>query len=211
VTCPLILETLARDLRAVGASGRIALPALPEIWGAGGAAAGGAKAWVADQNLQGQALVLEAQIFPAGEVVFDRAAAQVAQACAGLVPTDEKETRERLAKGLVVIPDADFAALMDTVVPVQARIKLTARKSTGTDRGSNETGNLWYEEVLPSDCLFVALVGERRGKGNGAGLRDLTGVAAERFAVMQIGGNETVGQGLCVCTLLSQATQETAA
>jgi CRISPR-associated protein Cmr4 len=59
---------------------------------------------------------------------------------------------------------------------------------------------MWYEEVLPADCLFGVIATERAVQGNG----QEPGHAVKRFlehlstqASVQIGGNETVGHGLC--------------
>ncbi|GAA0597309.1 type III-B CRISPR module RAMP protein Cmr4 [Caenispirillum bisanense] len=154
VTCPLVLEALARTLRATGADRVIDAGALDLPAGTG--------ARLADQALAAGALVLEDLIYAESEVRHDPAVRKIGDLLANLLPADESATRERLRSGLVVIPDADFTALMESAVPVQARVKLTSGKTTGTYGG--ETGNLWYEEVLPSDCLFAALIGERRAR-----------------------------------------------
>jgi len=198
VTCPLILEGLARDVRATGAEGLLPPDRLAV------AVARGAK--VADPALEGQAIVLEDLIYPDEQVTHDRAVAALAQALAALIPAEEAATRDRLTRGLVVIPDTDFGALMQSAVPVRARVQLTSGKTT--DKFGEESGNLWYEEVLPSDCLFAALIGERRSRAGGRNgedkgtLADLLAQAAA-LRVLQIGGNETVGQGLCLGTLVS--------
>lgn len=209
VTCRQILEGLARDLRATGGDAVLALPGTPGPAGTG--------ALVADPSLNGQPVVLEALIYPDTEVSHDPAATSIATALAALIPESEEATRRQLQSGLVILPDDDFSALMQSAVPVQARVKLTGGKTTDTwkDReGGSETGNLWYEEYLPSDCLFVALIGERRlrsagsnGGRNGTGLGPLA-AARDAFSVIQIGGNETVGQGLTLCTILSDSERE---
>lgn len=189
VTCPLILERLARDLRATGA-GALKLPDLDT-------SAVTTPVRVADPDLTNLALVLEDLIYAWSEVRHDPVVQDLGKSLAKLIPDAESDTGTRLSKGLAVIPDADFGALMESAIPVQARIQLTSAKTTAEVNG--ESGNLWYEETLPADCLFAALIGERRSHHNGAaaGLGDLTG-AADAFRVIQIGGNETVGQGLCL-------------
>lgn len=200
VTCPLILDGLARDVRATGADGflppdRLAVEAVE--------AAKGAK--VADPALDGQAVVLEDLIYPAEEVAHDKAVETIAQTLATLIPAEETATRGRLTRGLVVIPDTDFGVLMQSAVPVRARVQLTSGKTT--DEFEGKKGNLWYEEVLPSDCLFAVLIGERRSRVGGSNGEDKGTLAdllaqADAFRVLQIGGNETVGQGLCLGTLV---------
>ncbi|MBX3670655.1 MAG: type III-B CRISPR module RAMP protein Cmr4 [Rhodocyclaceae bacterium] len=194
VSCPLILETLARDLRSLGAGALLDLPPLD--------AAAAASAQVADPALARDALVLEDLVYRVDEVSQSTAVQTIASALAGLIPATEGATRERFKSGFVLIPDQDFNALMDYVVPVQARIKLGENKTT------DDGGNLWYEERLPSDCLFAGFVGERRGRnkqGAEPGLQALLD-ARDFFAVLQIGGNETVGNGICRTTLLPGST-----
>ncbi len=209
VTCRQILEGLARDLRATGGDAVLALTGTPDPAPAG--------ALVADPSLDGQPVVLEGLVYPDAEVSHAPAAASIASALAALIPETEQATRRQLQSGLVILPDADFSALMQSAVPVQARVKLTGGKTTDTwddQEGGSESGNLWYEEYLPSDCLFVALMGERRLRSTGAnGARNDAGLgtlvaARDAFAVIQIGGNETVGQGLTLCTILSDSERE---
>jgi CRISPR-associated protein Cmr4 len=197
VTCPLILEGLARDLRAVGGEALLKLGELSDKV---------EKALVADPKLAQDTLVLEDLAYAGTEVAHSKAMEDLSKLLATLIPAVEKATRERFEKGLVVIPDEDFRTLLEYVVPVQARIQLTGGKTTDKWKdpatGKIESGNLWYEERLPSDCLFVTFIGERRGRENGtAGLQDLMKAHAA-FAVVQIGGNETVGNGLCLCNVL---------
>ena len=88
--------------------------------------------------------------------------ASLGKALAGLLPAEEEDTRARFEKNLVVLPDEDFAALVRRL-PVRARIKLDEKKTT-----SGDDGNLWYEEQVPADCLFVSFVGARPGGEIGA-------------------------------------------
>lgn len=200
VTCPQILEQLLRDLRATGGPApSLDLTALDDLRGA----------LASDKALAGKALVLEDLVFAPDTVLAPDGIGAIAAFLAGLLPADEAATRRRLESGLIVIPDADFIALMRSAVPVRARVKLTGGKTTdkwtNPDTGETESGNLWYEETLPSDCLFVALVGQRRDRNrNGATLQTLLDRAAN-LAVLQVGGHETVGQGLCLCTLTAAA------
>jgi CRISPR-associated protein Cmr4 len=194
-TCPLILRGLERDLRALG------LPPLLEGIDLSGAPEK-AQAWVADSALEGNALVLEDLAYEADEVRAWSDLGTLGERLAGLLPEGETYTRALLTDGLVLVPDADFQDLMQRAIPVQARIKLGEGKTTG------DGGNLWYEEHLPSDCLFVSAVGERRQRRSGSAESESTEKETkpplERLrevwsdlATVQLGGNETVGQGLC--------------
>jgi len=163
--------------------------------------------------------VLEDLIYPEAEVSYSTEVADLAAALSTLIPESEPATRTRFLSRFVVIPDLDFCGLMQSTVPVQARVKLTGGKTTdkweNKENGEAENGNLWYEEYLPSDCLLVSLIGERRTRSRGQGqaasvaaspkatLNDLIG-KADVFKVVQVGGNETVGHGLALCSLLPQ-------
>ena len=209
VTCPLILEHLARDLRAFGLRGPI-----PDQWPSSRGSHSAVQ--VASSELAGSALVIEDLVYSTNEVYHSKEVAALGVNLADLLPDDDEGTRRRLAEGLVVIPDSDFADLIQRAVPVQARIKLTSRKTTDTwtdpESGREESGNLWYEEHLPSDCLLVGFVGERRQRHFSNGREERSSInnlrPLERFRerlsdrqVIQIGGNETVGQGVCYWTI----------
>lgn len=182
VTCPLVLSRLARDLRAaqVTTLGSLSLPP------------GGARALVADKPLANSTLVLEDLVYPSSEIGHSADVEAIGEALGKLLPAEEKDTRDRLKKNLVVIPDADFAALARRL-PVRARIRLGEDKTT-----SDEDGNLWYEEQVPADCLFVSLIGARPGKKGALGTFKQN---REALQVAQIGGNETVGEGIVFWTV----------
>ncbi|MBF0369874.1 MAG: type III-B CRISPR module RAMP protein Cmr4 [Magnetococcales bacterium] len=215
VTCPLILERLERDMRALGFKG-FPFPH-PSI------SHSSHKVLVADKDLLGESLVVEDLVYAKEEVNTSPELTQLAQGLAALLPRSEKATQERLQKGLVVIPDQDFHDLIQRAVPVAARIKLTQGKTTTPYKDpvtgdTDESGNLWYEEHLPAETLFVSFIGERRqvcganqkksAEGNQGespparvlGL-DLFRQESDLIRVIQIGGNETVGQGVCFWNL----------
>jgi CRISPR-associated protein Cmr4 len=219
VTCPLILERLTRDLRLLDHA-----DFLPTSWTGDWPLDNEErpKVYVADVDLAESALVLEDLVFRAEEVRQWQPLVDLGNRLGELLPTTEPETRGRLASGLVVIPDCDFADLMQRVIPIQARIKLTGGKTTdqwtNPETNVTESGNLWYEEHLPPDCLFLAFVGHRRQRtfsraraqntsagSEEASLETFT-AAATQLQVVQIGGNETVGQGLCFYTLWPSVT-----
>ena len=211
VTCPLILERFRRDLRAVGVEGF-----LRPDWKVSDLEKG--QVHVADKNLESKALVLEDLVYQGGDVGHLPMVEELADALAGLLPEEEEETRERLKSGLAVVPDEDFNDLVDRAIPVRARTKLTGGKTAdkwfNEDTGETEKGNLWYEESLPSDCLFASFVGERRhrkqNQGQASGASETRDSPLKIFRdhgkkaeVIQIGGNETTGCGLCFFSLWS--------
>ncbi len=93
-----------------------------------------------------------------------------------------KETRGRLEKQLVVLHDDDFAWFARYGLAIQARNTLDPEKKT--------SDNLWYEETIPADALFYAVLAER--------VEDAIGPVKSLFKdrpFLQVGGNETVGMG----------------
>jgi CRISPR-associated protein Cmr4 len=225
VTCPLILERFYRDLLAFEAG---------DFWPTADGTLHPAhhQTWDADrdkvrvaQNVNAGTLVLEDLVFSGAELVLRKSGFEtLAKAFGALLGRTEEGTRNRLARDLVVIPDADFSDLVVRTMPVQARIRLNDRKTT-----SGDGGNLWYEETLPADALFSVFAAARDGArgedtlmtlidaagrsapAKSAGKSDKAALAADAVAdtamdqtpplfsrPIQIGGNETVGQGLCL-------------
>lgn len=91
-------------------------------------------------------------------------------------------SRTRLQDRLVVVNDDDFAWFARYGLPIQARNQL----------GDNKTSeNLWYEETVPSETLFYTIVIGRRTSP----MNDLTEIFPEGKRYLQVGGNETIGQG----------------
>ena len=85
---------------------------------------------------------------------------------------------------LAIVSDGDFAWFARYGLPVQARNAL--------DPDTKESKALWFEETLPPDTLMYALVSARGD--DASGIEQLTQVFGTP-AYIQIGGNETVGQG----------------
>ncbi|MBE3588399.1 MAG: type III-B CRISPR module RAMP protein Cmr4 [Thermoanaerobacteraceae bacterium] len=173
VTCPYLLERYCRDgeLAAVP----ITMPALPPHPEPGQALAAG----------EGR-LFLE-------ELSFDIVTtdmSELAGAIAPLIP--HQAVRERLSGSLVVISDDEFAYF------ARYGLAVNARNVLNDDTKTSE--NLWYEETLPPDSLFYALLLARAGK-EGA-LVSLAGIFKER-PYLQVGANETVGQGWCAVSWLT--------
>lgn len=190
-----LIERLARDLDAFGLGGILHADWRKAVNGDG--------ARVADAELSGRLLVVEDLVYPQESVSAPPEVGGLAKALAELLPAKQEPTRARLRKGLVVLPDGELQDLAVRTTPVQARVKLTSGKTTDkydNDEGKEEKGNLWYEETLPADCLMVAFIAVRAGKSANGSMQDLF----DRFEagrVLQIGGNETVGQGRTWLTL----------
>jgi CRISPR-associated protein Cmr4 len=92
-------------------------------------------------------------------------------------------TAERLEQQLVVLHDGDFAWF--------ARYGLSVNARNVLDKDKKTSQNLWYEETIPPDSLFCSLLAERSDNGALASVRGLF----KGKPYIQMGGNETVGQG----------------
>lgn len=94
-----------------------------------------------------------------------------------------------------LISDQHFQFLAENAMEIQPRIALGPNKTT------DDGGNLWYQEVLPSETLMYTLVfatGERKANGNGLNvsvvLQKLDGLKTAGY--IQMGGDETLGRGI---------------
>ena len=125
----------------------------------------------------GGSLFLEERQF----TVVDKPPEQLVAAISPLVL--HEETRDRLGSGVAVLHDDDFAWFVRYGLPIQARNYL--------DDTSKKSLNLWYEETLPPDTIMYALVA---GRNDGA-VDTMRVLFADEDPYLQVGGNETVGQG----------------
>jgi CRISPR-associated protein Cmr4 len=195
VTCPAVLERLARDARLVGLD--LGLGAFQVAEG---------KALCADHGEEGPVMsgriVLEEFDF---EVLKDGAASGDAKRAAGkladlLLPTgpEWEATRRRFKRSLCVISDDEFAHFARLGTEVVARIGLDAE--TKTVKG----GALFYQELLPAESIFYAVVLAEKPRRSGGGSAN---EVLERFKaqvlppVLQVGADETMGRGFCATRL----------
>lgn len=167
VTCPYILERLQRDLQLAGFEQDFSIPQLKE-----------AHAVAATEGR----LYLEELLFTVSKE--EETINTLANAIKSLVL--HKSTQDRLLNQLTVISDVDFKHFASYGLPVNARNQLNKEKKTSR--------NLWYEETIPADSLFYTILLPRHGKEED--LQDLLEVFGDR-PYLQVGGNETIGQGWC--------------
>jgi len=97
--------------------------------------------------------------------------------------------RERLAGQLTIISNNNFQYFARYGLQVNARNNL--------DTATKTSRNLWYEETVPPDTLFCSLVMTRPGM---EGAFDAVRAMFGQRPYLQLGGNETVGQGWCCVT-----------
>jgi CRISPR-associated protein Cmr4 len=186
VTCPAVLERLKRDLNLARTNGAaLGLPTGP------------AKDRVlCPQNspvlVDGNKLVLEEFEFErTGDA--DAVAVWVSQRAVA-----DDATQGRLKSHLVVLHDDDFTHFVRHATEVVARVGLDYERKTV------KSGALFYEEFLPAETLFYSVVlasaSRRDGHGKDAA-ENLRYVRNNLPLFLQIGGDETIGKGLCAVRL----------
>ena len=186
VTCSAVLERLNRDLNLTRTNGTaLGLPVSP----------GKDKALCQ----QGSPLLLDGNKIVLEEFEFERTGdtGQLAGWIADHA-VDDQFTRKRLQSHLVLLHDDDFTHFVRHATEVVARVGLDYERKTV------KTGALFYEEFLPAETLFysVVLASASRREGHGKTAQDILGYLRENLsAVLQIGGDETIGKGLCAVRL----------
>jgi CRISPR-associated protein Cmr4 len=186
VTCPAVLERLKRDLNLARTNGNaFSLPTGPAKDKA-----------LCQQNgpliVDGNKLVLEEFEFERTSDA-DAVAAWVSQRAVG-----DEATQERLQSHLVVLHDDDFTHFVRHATEVVARVGLDYERKTV------KQGALFYEEFLPAETLFysVVLASASRRDGHGKSAADILKYLGDNLPpILQIGGDETIGKGLCAVRL----------
>lgn len=204
-TCPLVLSRLWRDLRAMGIDTQWQAPS--EVQKGTALMAGEAP----------ERLFLEDMDFT---VTVDPQTTAVATFLAGRFPADAigQAFHAKLGTDVVVINDEEFKYLAKYATQVSARTQLTSNKTTdktiGPD-GKEEQGNLWYEETLPPETVFYVPIMAEPARGGGAKselsegdtVMDQLDKAVLQSGYIQLGGNETLGHGLCSAFLVRGSTR----
>lgn len=210
VTCPAVLTRLNRDLLL----GRTDVPPLPMP-------AGFETAFADDKNPQGgvtpsgdeKLLCAVGSPLKVGDkVVLEEFEYTATGTCDELATwfatraTADDLTRARLRSHLAVISDNAFTHYARHATEVIARIALNY--DTKTVAGTA----LFYQEVLPAETLLYAVVLANPSRVDvqkrTAGALDTAGQVLDYLAkqlgpnaVLQVGGDETVGKGLCFAHL----------
>ncbi len=96
----------------------------------------------------------------------------------------DDSTKSRIFSQLAIMTDEEFAWFAGNALPVNARNKLDDNKLSE---------NLWYEETIPPDALFYSVVLPRHEQASAVCDDFLKTLVDNKY--LQIGGNETVGQG----------------
>ena len=189
VSCPQALERLQRDAHLAGVS---------LSWSAPMVADNHALVATGCPCLIGQSLVLEEFDIRQAPGDVTSVSSWVARR---LLPQSDvyAATRRRLESQLVVLSDNDFTHF------VRHATEVTARVGLNYDTKTVKQGALFYQEFLPAETLFysVVLVNAARSRSEQApGAVSLLKTFREHLPeVLQLGGDETTGKGLCTVHL----------
>ncbi len=189
VTCPAVLGRLARDLRLdANSNGHGASLSVTPLPAKDRALCNRDGPLIVDGN---KLLLEEFEFEVTGE------ATSVAQWMADHAVADAF-TQERIKSHLVVLHDDDFTHFVRHATEVVARVGLDYERKTA------KSGALFYEEFLPPETLFysVVLASPSRREGHGMSAADMLSYLRKNLPpVLQIGGDETIGKGLCAVRL----------
>lgn len=195
ITCPAALERLSRDLRLAGKSELPGLAGIAQALGAekdhNAILAAGSPLVISGQK---SCVVLEEFEFTPHKDKLPDDVLKAVQAAA------DKASEARVSSSLVILHDDHFTHFVRHATEVTARIALEYDKKTA------KGGALFYQEFLPAESLFYAVVmanPSRSGKAKSAA--DIKGVLKtginKQRGMLQFGGNETIGRGFCVVRL----------
>ena len=166
VTCPYLLERFMRDIQLAG----FRTQPVPEFVGPRER-----EAWSEDSG----SLFLEEREFRVTDTATEKISEQMAHLKKLVL---HKPAVSRIDPQMVLLNDNDFKWFASYGLPVTARNNL--------DEITKVSKNLWYEESLPQDTLMYMLLMERRD-GSITKVRKML----KEHPYLQVGGNETVGQG----------------
>lgn len=177
ITCPYLIERYWRDYKLSAISET--LPELPSIELKEGQAAADSSSF--------EYLYLE-------ELSFEIVPTDLSVLVNNISPLIKHDSvRTRLKNSLVVINDDEFNYFASNCLAVNARNRL--EKDTKTSE------NLWYEETIPAETLFYTLLIARPIEHQNNAIKTIAELFEKR-PYLQVGGNETVGQGWCAISLL---------
>jgi CRISPR-associated protein Cmr4 len=164
ITCPLIIDRTYRALNRPSPTGMKGLKS-GEAWG----------------TTTGNEVLMEELQVSATD------GASILAPLAELLPDGDAfdYTRGIFAERLYAISDEDFSNVIETATEVVTRIKID--KESGTT--SQGDGQLFNEELVPRDTLFVSVIRELSGTAKAFPLDHVPGV-------IRLGGHETIGRGV---------------
>ncbi len=112
----------------------------------------------------------------------------------------DEPTRVRIRANLVVLHDDDFTHFVCHATEIVARIGLDYERKTV------KQGALFYQECLPAETLFYSVVLANSSRRKDCSLsamqvRDYVKARLDQVRILQVGGDETTGKGICAVRL----------
>ena len=165
ITCPIILD---RTYRALGRPWPNDVKPLKE-----------GEAW---STTEGSEVLLEEL-----QVSATRDGASILEPLTALLPQSQElaYTRGIFQERLYAISDQDFSKLIETATEIVTRIRIDPESGT-TSQG---VGQLFNEELVPRDTLFLSVLRELNGSKPQFRVDDIP-------PVIRLGGHETIGRGV---------------
>lgn len=180
VTCPLVLQRFAQDLRYAGIAVPAAVPTLDKDQ---------AMVVTPCANLIGNKLVLEDLDLNA---LMDNQDWKKWSEHLCTLQVDAEWAKDVVTPRLALIHDDVFSFLCQVCLPVNARIKIDQEK------GTVAKGALWYEESVPSETVFSAMVVAATSyTAPPFSAEDIAQNYLADGLTLQLGGKATTGKGLC--------------
>ncbi len=194
VTCPAVLERLNRDLDLINAHANGGKIQVPQVLDNSIVCAGNSPLGVGTNE---QSVVLE-------EFEFTKTAKDCGDWAKWIAKSavEDEYTQNRLESHLAVISDNDFSHFVRHATEVVARIALDYNHKTVKEK------LLFYQEFLPAETIFysVILVSPSRKPQTSHPSKvilDFVRKCVDQAKVLQIGGDESTGKGLCTVRLLN--------
>jgi len=185
VTSPFLLRRFRRDARWTDAN--LSLPDVPEVSSTEGCLVP-----------EGSALLLEKVILEDLDLTAqpDAGIKTWAETLAPHIFGEDQGWKQTFIQRVCLVHDDVLTFLLDTALEVRVRIRLKEETKT-VDR---ESGALWYEEALPAETVMagIVVIEPVRAEPNEI-IQKLRQIIQEP---VQLGGNATVGRGLCWLTLV---------
>ena len=140
-------------------------------------------------------VILEEQVFePSHSNNTDKWASAISQ-MVWKHDDDSKTWQKNFKQRFAILPELAFNHIIEFGMEVVARIKIDQ------ETGITQKGALWYEEYLPAETILSTIISASASKKKG---NDMTGqeildviLYKRENNIIQIGGNTTVGKGLC--------------
>lgn len=175
VTCPLVLQRLARDAEALKLGLELDVPQLSDN-----------EAMITSESqLIQQSTALEIFLEDINLSAKIMPEAQIATLLAEMVfPSSQEKERKTFMERLAIVPNNVFSFLCETATEIVARIRLEE------DTKTVASGALWYEEAVPAESIFCGPV---LCNDNAEEVKNFLSATT----LVQVGGDATVGRGLC--------------